>query len=188
MTRIGPCRVILIGMMGSGKSTVGRAVAAATGWTYADNDDLVRRVTGITSRRLVADRGERAMREAESQALRAGLELPEPVIVAAAAGTILDETARGMLKGAGLVVWLTAPAEALAARASGADHRPFLESDPRAWFRAALDERAPLYRDVADLAIDTTRVSAARAASDILAAVAGRTGCAEMLSPAAESR
>jgi shikimate kinase len=150
-----PTRVLLLGMMGSGKSSVGRALAERTGWPFIDNDALVERATGLTARELLRDRGEDAMRAAESAALRAGLGIPAPAIVATAAGTILRAEDRDRIDDGGLVVWLHAPAPVLAARAAGAAHRPWLDDDPVAWFTRTLEEREPLYRAVADLEIDT---------------------------------
>ena len=71
MTAEGPCRVLLIGMMGSGKSTIGRLLSDATGWPYIDNDELVRQTHGATARQILAERGEARMRAAESDALAA---------------------------------------------------------------------------------------------------------------------
>ena len=150
-----PTRVLLLGMMGSGKSSVGRALAERTGWPFIDNDALVQRATGRTARELLRDRGEAAMREAESEALRAGLGIPAPAIVAIAAGTITRSEDRDRIDHGGFVVWLHARAEVLAARAVGATHRPWLDDDPVAWFRRTIEERAPLYRAIADLEIDT---------------------------------
>ena len=150
-----PIRVLLLGMMGSGKSSVGRALSDLTGWPFVDNDALVERATGLTARELLRDRGEDALREAESEALRAGLRIPVPAIVATAAGTILSAEDRRRIDDGGFVVWLHASAEVLAERATGATHRPWLDDDPVGWFRQTIEERAPLYRSVADVEIDT---------------------------------
>jgi shikimate kinase len=155
VTLTGSCRVVLIGMMGSGKSTIGRLLADATGWPYADNDELVMRATGATARTLLAERGEAAMREAESAALHVGLREPPPAIVGVAAGVILDPDDRRALREGGIVVWLRARAETLTARAAGAAHRPWLDGDANAWMTATLAEREPLYASVADHAADT---------------------------------
>src|SRR5690606_33137985 len=127
-------RVVLVGMMGSGKSSVGRALSRRTGWPFVDNDALVRRASGRTARQLLAEQGEEAMRRAEARARHDGLAMPPPVIVATAAGTVLDPDQRDALRRAGLVVWLRAPAGVLAARAVGAAHRPWLEEDAPGWF------------------------------------------------------
>jgi shikimate kinase len=168
--RTGPVpRIMLLGMMGSGKSSVGSALGDATGWPFVDNDALVERATGRTARELLAVGGVDAMREAESAALRAGLAIRPPAIVATAAGTVLRADDRELIAGGGLVAWLRATAAVLAARATGADHRPWLEDDPLGWFERALAERDPLYASIADIAIDTGTSSPAQAAEAILA-------------------
>jgi len=163
-----PARVVLVGMMGSGKSSVGRALRERTGWPFVDNDRLVERATGLMARELLQDRGAEAMRRAESDALRAGVGIEPPVVVSAAAGTILDASNRALIVDAGLVVWLRAPAEALAARSVRAIHRPWLDDDPVRWLERTLAEREPLYASVADVEIDTTVVSAKEAAELIV--------------------
>lgn len=150
-----PTRVLLLGMMGSGKSSVGRALSERTGWPFVDNDALVERATGLTARELLRDLCEDAMRDAESEALRTGLAIPAPAIVATAAGTILRDEDRRAIAGGGLVVWLRADPSVLAARAVGAAHRPWLDDDPAAWFERTIDARAPLYRSIADVEVDT---------------------------------
>jgi shikimate kinase len=162
-------RVVLVGMMGSGKSSVGRALSRRTGWPFVDNDRLVEGASGMTARQLLREQGADAMRVAESAALRRAVEIPPPVIAATAAGTILDAADRAILADAGLVVWLRAPAAALANRAVGAAHRPWLDDDPLGWFERTVAERDPLYAAVADLEIDTAAMSARQAADEILA-------------------
>lgn len=167
-------RVVLVGMMGSGKSSVGRALSARTGWPFIDNDVLVERATGRTAREILAADGEAGLRAAEAAALTAGLEAPEPAIVALAAGTVLDPGDRRRIADAGFVAWVQAPAEVLAARAAGAAHRPWLEGDPDGWFARTLAEREALYASVADLEIDTAVTGPEDAADAILAAIGER--------------
>jgi shikimate kinase len=164
-------------MMGSGKSTVGRLLADATGWPYADNDELLLRAHGATPRDLLAERGEAAMRAAESDALAAGLALPPPAIVGVAAGVILEAANRAVLRAGGVVVWLRAGADELAARAAGAEHRPWLDGDPRAWMTAALVEREPLYASVADHVLDADTAPQENAA-DLHDWLLAQTACA----------
>lgn len=161
------CRVVLIGMMGSGKSTIGKLLSEATGWPYADNDDLVLRSHGATSRQLLAERGEEAMRAAESEALAIGLEVPAPCIIGVAAGTILEASNRDRMRDGGIAVWVTAPPSVLAERAAGSEHRPWLEGDAESWMRDAAAERDPLYASVADITIDTAANSAEAAAAEL---------------------
>ena len=177
MTLAGPCRVLLVGMMGSGKSTIGRLLADATGWPYADNDELVLRATGATPRRLLAERGEAALRNGEAEALRAGLRQPPPAIVGVAAGVILDAADRRALRDGGIVVWLRAGADALAERAAGADHRPWLDGDAHAWMTATLAQREPLYASVADHAVDTDATPSSETAAGLVDWLLAQAAC-----------
>ena len=177
MTLEGPCRVLLIGMMGSGKSTVGRLLADATGWPDVDNDELVLRTHGASPRRLLAERGEAAMRRAESDALAAGLALPPPVIVGVAAGVILDESDRRALQDGGIVVWLRATPDELAERAAGAEHRPWLDGDAGAWMAATVAEREPLYASVADHVVDTDASAPAQTVAGLIEWLLAETAC-----------
>lgn len=178
MTTDGPCRILLIGMMGSGKSTIGRLLATSSGWPYVDNDDLVVRAHGATSRRLVAERGETEMRRAESEALADGIVLPPPTIVGVAAGVIRDEANRRSLRDGGIVVWLRAAPDVLAERAAGADHRPWLDEDPAAWMSATLAQREPLYAAVADRVVDTDSMPPEAAVRELLDWLRSETACA----------
>lgn len=178
MTTSGPCRVLLVGMMGSGKSTVGRILADATGWPYVDNDELVADLYGDTPRSLLAERGEAAMRRAESEALAAGIAVPAPAIVGVAAGVILDADDRLALRNGGIVVWLRAGAAELAARAAGADHRPWLDGDAVAWMTATMLEREPLYASVADRVVETDAASPADTVAELLDWLLEQAPCA----------
>ena len=179
MTAGGACRILLIGMMGSGKSTIGRLLSEATGWPYVDNDDLVRRISGTTARQLVADGDEAAMREIESAALVAAVGMHAPVILGIAAGTILDRANRDRLRHGGIVAWLTASPAILATRAVGAEHRPWLDGDIGAWFSEAAAEREPLFGEVADITIDIGRSSAGEAVVLLREHPAIREACAD---------
>jgi len=166
-------------MMGSGKSTIGRLLADATGWPYVDNDELVLRAHGATPRTLLADHGEAVMRLAESEALASGVALPPPAIVGVAGGVILDADDREVLRSGGIVVWLRAGADDLAARAAGAAHRPWLDEDPRAWMMDAVLERDPLYASVSDHVIDTDAGAPGEAAARLAELLLAETACAE---------
>ena len=180
MTLEGACRVLLIGMMGSGKSTIGRILAEATGWPYVDNDDLVRRSTGTTARQIVAEDGEADMRSAEAAALALGVDVAAPAIVGVAAGTILDPTNRERLRAGGVVVWLRADADILEARAISGDHRPFLDQHGGAWIRDTIAERDPLYASVADIEVDTGAMLAEGSSAEIVARLRSVPACDAM--------
>lgn len=155
-------------MMGSGKTTIGRLLADATGWRYVDNDALLETRDRLTARELSAS-GEVGLRAAELGALLAGLATPEPCIVSAAAGTILDAGNRAAMAKAGVVVWLRARPETLASRAVGSGHRPWLDGDPVAWLREAAAERTALYAAIADVTVDVDRLTAQQTSAWILA-------------------
>ncbi len=163
-----PCRVLLVGMMGSGKSTIGRLLADATGWPYVDNDELVSRTRGSTARDIADEGGVDAVRDAESDALDIGLREEAPCIVGVAAGTILASENRGRMRDAGIVVWLDADPATLASRAVGAAHRPWLDDDPESWMRVTAEKRAALYDEVADIRADTGQASPAGSVRAIL--------------------
>jgi shikimate kinase len=148
--------VVLVGMMGSGKSTVGRRLARRWGWRFVDSDTQVEAVTGRTVRQIFEEDGEASFRAEESAALAAALADRTPAVVAAAGGVVLDPGNRQRLRAAGVVVWLTAAPEVLAERAtrSGGGHRPLLAEDPVGAMQRLADERASLYADVADHVVD----------------------------------
>ena len=171
------CRVILVGMMGSGKTTIGRLLAEQTGWPYVDNDELVRRRHGRSSREILATEGEPMLRQAERSALALGVELSPPVIVGVAAGAILDAANRERLTGGGIVVWLRAGAAALTGRAMDEAHRPFVDTAGAAWLAQAVRDREPLYESVADLIVDTDTASPESTADTILAHLASVPDC-----------
>ncbi len=182
MTLEGPCRVLLVGMMGSGKSTIGRLLADATGWPYADNDELVarraRREPSSPARR--AGRGGHATRRVRCARRRAG----PPGTGDRRRGRRRDPQTRPTaeaLRDGGIVVWLRAAAEVLAERAAGADHRPWLDADPVAWMSATLAEREPLYGSVADRVVDTDAMPPESAAAALLAWLRAETACAPAL-------
>jgi shikimate kinase len=172
-----PCRVILIGMMGSGKTTVGQLLSSATGWPYVDNDALVGQSHGRTSREILAAEGKEKLREAEAGALVLGLDLPPPVILGVAAGTILDAANRRALEAGGVVVWLRAGTEALVGRAMDAAHRPFVDDAGKAWLADAVRDREPLYASVADLTVDTDAGTPADAVQLVRAHLASIGAC-----------
>lgn len=166
-----PARLLLVGMMGSGKSTIGRALAARTGWPYVDNDELLERVTGTTARELLSAGGEAALRAGESAMVDHALRLPPPAIVGIAAGVVLDPAARDALREAGDVIWLRARPETLAGRLAGLggrDHRPFLEGDALGWVEREAARRAPLYESVASRIVDVDGRTPDEIAQEIL--------------------
>lgn len=163
--------VVLIGMMGSGKTTVGRIVAKRLGRRFLDSDEVVEERTGHTVRAIFALQGEDAFRAEETAALVEALGSKEPVVVAAAGGSVLDAANRERMRSAGTVVWLRADPVVLADRVVGGGHRPLLDEDPVGVLRALDAERGHLYEEVADVVIEVDALAPEQVADSVLAAV-----------------
>lgn len=150
--------------MGSGKTTVGRLVAALLRRTLVDNDEQVRAATGRTVAQISLEDGVAEMRRLESEALVQALSRDVPAVVTAAAGTILDQQVRHRLQGA-YVVWLRAEPATLADRVATDPLRPLLGDQPEAVLRTQGEQRHPLYAEVADLTVDVDGLVPSEAAT-----------------------
>jgi shikimate kinase len=147
-------KLLLVGMMGSGKSSVGAALSTKLGWPYLDNDVLLERTAGASARALLDNQGEVALRQAESQVLTLLLGMPGPVIGSVAAGVVLDEKDRlRLVQSPAHVVWLRASPQALVRRVNGSG-RPWLGEDPAAVLRRLGAERNGFFAEVADQVVD----------------------------------
>jgi len=153
-----PERIVLIGMMGAGKSTIGASLSKLTGWPYIDNDQVVAQMAGMPTRDLLQQRGVEAMRIAESAAAIQVLTMPPPLIAGAAAGIVLDPAVSAQVHDGAFVVFLRARIETLAKRVEGT-YRPWLGDDPEATLRTLYVGREPLYEKVADLVLDVDDTS-----------------------------
>ncbi len=175
-----PGHVVLVGMMGVGKTTVGRWLAQVLQRPFVDSDELVEARTGHTVRELFEASGEAGFRAEETAALTEALGAEPPVVVAAAGGTVTDPTNRRLLRQAsadgGIVVWLRAEPRVLAERVATGDHRPLLQDDALGTLTALSESREPLYREVADVTIDEAGqdgpLSPSEVSALVLAAVA----------------
>ena len=165
---IPPVRVLLVGMMGAGKSTVGSELAKLTGWRYLDNDELLERAVGESARRVLDIKGTAALRRAESAALAEGLREEPPVIVSVAGGVVEDPTDRHRIRSGGFVVWLRAPIAVLAARVGTGADRPWLQPDPEAALRMLYADREPLFGEVASIVVDVADRTPAETAGTVL--------------------
>ncbi len=164
-------RVLLMGMMGAGKTTVGTALSRRTGWPYLDNDELVHRATGRTTPDVLASGGVAELRRAESLALAEALTAPTPVIAAVAAGVVEDARDLERLRTGGCVVWLRARLETLVSRVGTGAGRPWLQGDAATALAALYEGRAPLYERAAGLIVDVDELPGERVADRILAAL-----------------
>ena len=146
-------RILLIGMMGAGKTSVGTALAARLGWPFLDNDALVRTRTGREPAEIDATDGEVALHDAEIAAFRDAVARPGASVIGVAAAVVEPIAEREALRAAGLVVWLRSRPETLRARiGSGAGRRA--EATDLAWLAARAAARDPIYREIADLVVD----------------------------------
>jgi len=161
--------LLLVGMMGAGKTTVGRLVAEHLARPYRDSDALVEAATGHSVSELFATGGEATFRAAESAALRVAVE-PPPAVISVAGGAVLDPANRTLLERSGTVVWLRARPETLAARVGDGADRPLLAPDPPRTL-ADLDAlRRPLYAEIADAVVDVDELEPAQVADAVVRA------------------
>jgi shikimate kinase len=155
-----PRSVVLVGMMASGKTTTGEAVARRLGWDFLDSDRQVEQQVGRTVEELWKAYGEAAFRELEAEALAQALAqtLERPAVIAAAGGVVLDARNRTVLKAHPPVVWLRANPQTLAVRAGTGAGRPLLAGDPAAALVRLAEERRPFYEEVATVAVDVDQL------------------------------
>jgi shikimate kinase len=159
-------RILLVGMMGSGKSTVGRGLARSLGWPLLDNDALIREATGQGGPAIFRDQGEDALHRAERDALSHALERPGPAVITAAASVVDDPEARDRLRHEPAVVWLRASPGTLSRRIRGGGGRRADAVDD-AWLAALDRDRAARYLEVADLVVDVDERTAPEAVDRI---------------------
>lgn len=175
-------RIALVGLMGSGKTTIGTPLAQLLGWNYRDNDRELFARFGATAAGLTARHGLDAAHAAEAAVLLDLLGEGDRAVITAAASTVESAACRRALRDQAFVVWLRADPDVLAARASIGSGRPW-EHDVGAQLRAQAKRRHPLLHELADLTVDTTRLNAQRDAVQIATEFRRRTAV-----PAAAAR
>jgi shikimate kinase len=164
-------RILLVGLMGTGKTTLASAIAGQTGWPCIDNDAVLERSTGSTAAELLARDGEERLRSAESDVLTLLLSMPGPFVAGVAAGTVLDPLDRERTRAGGHVVWVRTPVATLVRRVARQPRRAWLQDDPAKVLRAMAQEREPLYEQMAHQVLDMERLSVPQAAQEVVAAV-----------------
>ena len=151
--------IYLIGMMGAGKTTVGRTLARRLKLRFVDSDHEIEARCGVKIPVIFEIEGEPGFRAREAQAI-AELTKLEGVVLATGGGVVLRQDNRRLLAARGTVVYLRATPEHLHERVRQDRNRPLLAgADPLARLRELYRERDPLYREVADLVVDTGRQS-----------------------------
>lgn len=159
-----PRNVVLIGFMGAGKTTVGRALAAHLNFRLFDTDAMVVEEAGMEIPEIWATEGEAGFRAREERAVVKAC-AGSGHVIACGGGAILSMKSYGILKGAGPVVYLRAPSDVLRARVGAGDGRPLAHDE--AGFDRLLVERTPIYESAADLIVDTHDASPEQLAATI---------------------
>ena len=167
--------VVLVGLMGSGKSTVGALVAQRTGRALVDVDAVITARMDKTVRDLWEEGGEAAYRHLESEVVLEVLRHDAPTVLAAPGGVVLDPLARAALAHS-LVVWLRTSPSTLAGRVCPGDHRPLLDDHPAETLAAMAEMRSELYREVATAIIDTDGRAPTSIADEVVGLLAPRSG------------
>lgn len=148
-------KIVLVGFMGTGKSTVSKLLAEQLGWRRIDSDEQIERQSGKKISELFAEGGETYFRDIEAETLRSILESDEPAVVATGGGAVLRESNRTHMLRYAFVVALKADESQIVARVQNDTSRPLLQGNAAANVRRLLDERRTAY-DFATVSIDTT--------------------------------
>lgn len=171
-------RIALVGLMGSGKTTVGEPLARLLGWRYRDNDHELHARFGANAAQLADRNGLDALHAAEAAVLLDMLGGNESSVITAAASTLERPSCRQALTDNSYVVWLRAKPATLAARAGVGSGRPW-EKDVEVQLRRQARRRHPLLERLANLTMDTTELDGDRIAAEIAEAFAGRAASGE---------
>lgn len=166
--------MVLVGLMGSGKTTVGRALAGVLDRPFVDLDDEITAAAERSIPEIFEAEGEGGFRELERQRLLATLARTDDPVIAAGGGVVVRQDNRAALRSlAGTVVWLRAsPATATRRTAGEPGTRPLLADDPAATLERLHDERAAWYAEVADVTVDVDALDPDAAVSAVRRALA----------------
>lgn len=161
--------IILVGLPGAGKSTIGRQLARRRGLPFFDSDAVIEERTGCPVRHFFEREGEPAFRDLEEQVIDELTRRETPFVLATGGGAVLREANRQRMRERGTVLYLRAQPEQLFKRLRRDTRRPLLQApDPLAVLRALHEARAPLYQQVADFTIDSHNAGSALVVSRVL--------------------
>ena len=163
--------IVLVGLMGAGKSCIGKRLAAWLQRPFIDADTEIEAAAGCTVAEIFARHGEAGFREGERRVVARLLEGP-PHVLAVGGGAFMNEATRERIRAGGVSVWLRADLDLLVKRTSGRDHRPLLrQGDPRAVLARLIEMRHPVYAQ-ADITVDSADVPPDQMVEAVAAALA----------------
>lgn len=167
-----PTRTIaLVGLMGVGKSTVGRRLAQRVDLPFIDGDEAIEAAARMTVSEIFGQLGEAEFRAGEARVMRRLLDGP-PIVLATGGGAVLNSGTRALMKERATTVWLRAELPVVAARVQRRDTRPLLRGkDPLTALTAMAEVRYPIYAEVADVTVDVGSGAHAQAVEAILSAL-----------------
>lgn len=169
-TRLGGRPLVLVGMMGAGKTTVGRRLARRLGREFLDSDEEIERAAQMSIPEFFAQRGEPEFRIGERRVIARLLQQPD-IVLATGGGAFVNAETRALVKTDALSVWLKADLDVLFDRVSRRANRPLLHTDdPKATLEKLIAERYPLYAE-ADVTVLSRDIPHESVASDVIAAV-----------------
>lgn len=146
--------VVLVGLMGAGKSTVGRRLAARLGMRFRDADDEIEIAAGMTIPDIFSTYGEAHFRDGERRVIDRILR-DEPIVLATGGGAYMDEATRAAIAECGVSVWLRADLDTLMRRVRKRSNRPLLQNpDPEGTMRGLMERRYPVYA-LADVTVES---------------------------------
>lgn len=149
-----PKTLVLIGLMGAGKTSIGKRLAAKLGLPFVDADHEIERAAGCTIQEIFDRFGETGFRDGERRVIARLLDQPVQVL-STGGGAFMDEATREVIRERGISIWLRADLDLLVHRTARRDHRPLLrQGDPRAVLARLMDVRYPVYAQ-ADLTVDS---------------------------------
>lgn len=163
--------IVLIGLMGAGKTSIGRRLAKRFGVAFVDTDDEIAKAAGCSVQEIFARFGEAAFRDGECRVI-ARLLSESPRVMATGGGAFLDPSTRERIRAHGLSVWLKAELDVLVRRTEGRPGRPLLNAgNPRTILERLMAARYPVYA-LADVTVETEDVPIERTVDKVAAAIA----------------
>lgn len=167
---LGSRPIVLVGMMGAGKTTVGRRLAVRLGRQFIDSDEEIEKAAGMSIEDIFAARGEADFRAGEVRVIARLLKEPD-IVLGTGGGAFVNPETRAMVKQTAVSVWIKADFELLFARVSRRSNRPLLKTaNPRETLMKLIEARYPIYAE-ADVTVVSRDVPQDQVASDVLDAV-----------------